>query len=124
MPEIIFLLFCVPKPHINIRVSLILSLLVVSVDMFLSFPTSQHEYAWVVYHELVMTTKEYMREVTTIDPRWLVEYAPKFFKFGDPTKLSRAKKSMRVEPLFNKHEEKDSWRISRVPRKFHVKTTF
>ncbi|KAL7064562.1 hypothetical protein AAHC03_05512 [Spirometra sp. Aus1] len=79
---------------------------------------------WVVYHELVMTTKEYMREVTTIDPRWLVEYAPKFFKFGDPTKLSRAKKSMRVEPLYNKHEEKDSWRISRVPRKFHVKTTF
>ncbi|KAL5966846.1 ATP-dependent RNA helicase DHX8 [Taenia solium] len=79
---------------------------------------------WVVYHELVMTTKEYMREVTTIDPRWLVEYAPKFFKFGDPTKLSRAKKSMRIEPLYNKHEEKDSWRISRVPRKFHVKVTF
>ncbi|VDL60323.1 unnamed protein product [Hymenolepis diminuta] len=79
---------------------------------------------WVVYHELVMTTKEYMREVTTIDPKWLVEYAPKFFKFGDPTKLSKAKKSMRIEPLFNKHEEKDSWRISRVPRKFHVKVTF
>ncbi|KAH9282818.1 ATP-dependent RNA helicase DHX8 [Echinococcus granulosus] len=79
---------------------------------------------WVVYHELVMTTKEYMREVTTIDPRWLVEFAPKFFKFGDPTKLSRAKKSMRIEPLYNKHEEKDSWRISRVPRKFHVKVTF
>lgn len=78
----------------------------------------------VVYHELVMTTKEYMREVTTIDPRWLVEYAPKFFKFGDPTKLSKAKKSMRIEPLYNKHEEKDSWRISRVPRKFHVKVTF
>ncbi|KAF5402362.1 DEAH (Asp-Glu-Ala-His) box polypeptide 8 [Paragonimus heterotremus] len=79
---------------------------------------------WVVYHELVMTTKEYMREVTTIDPRWLVEFAPNFFKFGDPTKLSRTKKSMRIEPLFNKFEEKDSWRISRVPRKFHVKVTF
>ncbi|THD22163.1 Pre-mRNA-splicing factor ATP-dependent RNA helicase PRP16 [Fasciola hepatica] len=79
---------------------------------------------WVVYHELVMTTKEYMREVTTIDPRWLVEFAPNFFKFGDPTKLSRAKKSMRIEPLYSKFEEKDSWRISRVPRKFHVKVTF
>ncbi|KAH9596472.1 ATP-dependent RNA helicase dhx8, variant 2 [Schistosoma haematobium] len=79
---------------------------------------------WVVYHELVMTTKEYMREVTTIDPRWLVEFAPNFFKFGDPTKLSRTKKSMRIEPLFSKFEEKDSWRISRVPRKFHVKVTF
>ncbi|KAL3308971.1 ATP-dependent RNA helicase dhx8 [Cichlidogyrus casuarinus] len=79
---------------------------------------------WVVYHELVMTTKEYMREVTTIDPKWLVEFAPKFFKFGDPTKLSKAKRSMKVEPLHNKYEEKDSWRISRVPRKFHVKVTF
>ncbi|GAA57153.1 ATP-dependent RNA helicase DHX8/PRP22 [Clonorchis sinensis] len=79
---------------------------------------------WVVYHELVMTTKEYMREVTTIDPRWLVEFAPNFFKFGDPTKLSRAKKSMRIEPLYSKFEEKDSWRISRAPRKFHVKVTF
>ncbi|OON15590.1 helicase protein, partial [Opisthorchis viverrini] len=78
---------------------------------------------WVVYHELVMTTKEYMREVTTIDPRWLVEFAPNFFKFGDPTKLSRAKKSMRIEPLYSKFEEKDSWRISRAPRKFHVKST-
>lgn len=38
----------------------------------------------VVYHELVLTTKEYMREVTTIDPRWLVEFAPAFFKVSDP----------------------------------------
>merc|ERR1712130_869712 len=31
---------------------------------------------WVVFHEVVQTTKEYLREVTTIDPKWLVEYAP------------------------------------------------
>ncbi|CAN7996935.1 unnamed protein product, partial [Ixodes pacificus] len=41
----------------------------------------------VVYYELVLTTKEYMREVTTIDPKWLVEFAASFFKFADPTKL-------------------------------------
>jgi len=28
---------------------------------------------WVVYNELVMTTKEYMREVTAIEPKWLIE---------------------------------------------------
>jgi hypothetical protein len=78
----------------------------------------------VVYHELVMTTKEYMREVTAIDPRWLVEYAPKFFKFGDPTRLSRAKKTQKIEPLYNKYEEPNAWRISRAFRKFHVKVTF
>ena len=42
---------------------------------------------WVVYHVVVQTTKEYMREVTAIDPKWLVEYAPAFFKFSDPTKI-------------------------------------
>jgi ATP-dependent RNA helicase DHX8/PRP22 len=43
--------------------------------------------------------------VTVIDPKWLVEYAPKFFKFGDLTKLSKMKKEQRIEPLFNKYEE-------------------
>ncbi|XP_055387520.1 ATP-dependent RNA helicase DHX8 [Condylostylus longicornis] len=72
---------------------------------------------WVVYHELVQTTKEYMREVTTIDPKWLVEFAPSFFKFSDPTKLSKFKKNQRLEPLYNKYEEPNAWRISRVRRR-------
>lgn len=72
---------------------------------------------WVVYHELVQTTKEYMREVTTIDPKWLVEFAPSFFKTGDPTKLSKYKKNQRLEPLYNKYEEPNAWRISRVRRR-------
>ena len=73
---------------------------------------------WVVYHEVVQTTKEYMREVTAIDPKWLVEFAPAFFKFSDPTKLSNFKKNQRIEPLFNKYEEnKDAWRISRTRKR-------
>lgn len=28
---------------------------------------------WVIYHELLLTSKEYMRNVLTIDPKWLVE---------------------------------------------------
>jgi ATP-dependent RNA helicase DHX8/PRP22 len=35
---------------------------------------------WVLYHELVLTTKEYMREIITIEPKWLTEVAPNFFK--------------------------------------------
>ena len=57
----------------------------------------------VIYHELVLTTKEYMRETTAIDPRWLVEFAPAFFKFSDPTKLSRRKRQERIEPLYNRY---------------------
>lgn len=72
---------------------------------------------WCIYHELVLTTKEYMREVTTIDPRWLVEFAPSFFKFSDPTKLSKNKKKLKLEPLYNKYEEPNAWRISRARRR-------
>ncbi|GJR30781.1 probable pre-mRNA-splicing factor ATP-dependent RNA helicase DEAH5 [Tanacetum coccineum] len=48
---------------------------------------------WVIYHELVMTTKEYIGKVTVIDPKWLVELAPTFFKLyqTQPTKRSKHK---------------------------------
>ncbi|XP_064401685.1 ATP-dependent RNA helicase DHX8-like isoform X2 [Halichondria panicea] len=67
---------------------------------------------WVIYHELVLTTKEYMRETTSIDPKWLVEFAPAFFRFSDPTRLSKRKRQERIEPLYNRYEEPNSWRIS------------
>ena len=34
-----------------------------------------------VYHELIMTSKEYMSCVTAIEPSWLVEVVPNFFSF-------------------------------------------
>lgn len=34
---------------------------------------------YVVYHELIMTTKEYMQCVTTVDPYWLAEMGAMFF---------------------------------------------
>ena len=68
---------------------------------------------WVIYHELVLTSKEYMRNVLVVEPKWLVELAPKFFKEGDPTKLSKAKLREKIEPLYDKHAKKDEWRISK-----------
>ncbi len=35
---------------------------------------------WVVYHQLVFTTKEYMREVIEIESNWLLEVAPHYYK--------------------------------------------
>lgn len=35
---------------------------------------------WLVYHELVLTTKEYLRDCCTIEPLWLCDVAPKLFK--------------------------------------------
>ncbi|KAI9351303.1 P-loop containing nucleoside triphosphate hydrolase protein [Obelidium mucronatum] len=34
---------------------------------------------YIVYHELVMTSKEYMQFVTAVDPYWLAELGPMFF---------------------------------------------
>lgn len=79
----------------------------------------QRQPEWLVYHELVFTTKEYMREVCAIDPKWLVEFAPSFFKFGNPTKLSKHKKEQKIDPLFNKYENPNEWRISRLKKPYY-----
>lgn len=34
---------------------------------------------YIVYHELVYTTKEYMQNVTAVEPEWLAEFGPMFF---------------------------------------------
>lgn len=68
---------------------------------------------WVVYHELVLTSKEYMREVTVIDPKWLIDVAPNFFKIADPNSMSKRKKMEKLEPLQNKYEDPNAWRLSR-----------
>jgi pre-mRNA-splicing factor ATP-dependent RNA helicase DHX16 len=34
---------------------------------------------WIVYHELVLTSKEYMRTVSEIKPAWLLEIAPHYY---------------------------------------------
>ncbi len=68
---------------------------------------------WVLYHELVLTTKEYMRNVLQVDAKWLVEMAPKFFKKADPEHLSKTKRKEKIEPLFDRFNEKDAWRLSK-----------
>ena len=73
----------------------------------------QRQPEFLLYHELVLTTKEYMREVTLIEPKWLVELAPRFFRQADPHKISKAKRAERIEPLFNRFEEQDAWRLSK-----------
>jgi len=70
----------------------------------------------VVYHELVDTTKEYMHNVTVIEPKWLVEAAPNFYSVVPGARLSKAKQAERIKPLFNRNEEGDSWRFSAQKR--------
>jgi len=55
---------------------------------------------WVLYHELVETTKEYMRQVTELKPEWLLEIAPHYYK----------------ENNLDKPEPKKALRIGRMPQ--------
>ena len=41
------------------------------------------------------------------------QVAPRYFKQGDPTKLSKRKRQEKIEPLYNRYEEKDAWRLSK-----------
>ncbi|KAF9469779.1 P-loop containing nucleoside triphosphate hydrolase protein [Collybia nuda] len=79
---------------------------------------------WVVYHELVLTTREYCHNVTAVEPKWLVEVAPQFFKVADANKISKRKRQEKIEPLFNKYEKPDEWRLSKVKRSARSSQTF
>ena len=68
---------------------------------------------WVVYHELVLTTREYMRWTTSIEAKWLVEAAPTFFKVaGVNGTMSKRRKQERIQPLYNKFAGENDWRLS------------
>ncbi|KAK7058518.1 DEAH-box ATP-dependent RNA helicase prp22 [Paramarasmius palmivorus] len=79
---------------------------------------------WLIYHELVLTTREYCHNVTAIEPKWLVEVAPQFFKVADANKISKRKKQEKIEPLYNKYEKPDEWRLSKIKRSTRSSQTF
>jgi len=71
---------------------------------------------WVIYHTLVLTTREYMHATTSIEPKWLVDAAPTFFKVAPTDKLSKRKAAERIQPLYNKYAGADDWRLSSQKR--------
>lgn len=38
---------------------------------------------WLIYHELVFTSREFMRQCCEIEPAWLLEVAPHYYKPKD-----------------------------------------
>lgn len=57
---------------------------------------------WLIYNTLLLTTREYAQTVTAVEPKWLVEVAPQFFKVADANKISKRKQQEKIEPLYNK----------------------
>ncbi len=67
-----------------------------------------HTPDYIVYHELVLTTKEYMQCVTSVDAHWLAELGPMFFSVKDLTsKTERAKKEKEeLQKMEQEYEQK------------------
>ncbi|KAF3931597.1 hypothetical protein ABW19_dt0210007 [Dactylella cylindrospora] len=66
----------------------------------------------VIYHTLVLTTKEYMHCTTAIEPKWLVDAAPRFFRVAPTDRLSKRKRNEKIQPLYNRFSDGDDWRLS------------
>ncbi|GAB6023971.1 ATPdependent RNA helicase [Chamberlinius hualienensis] len=37
---------------------------------------------WILFNEVLITNKEYVRDITVIEPKWLCELAPHYYQFG------------------------------------------
>lgn len=69
--------------------------------------------------------EEYMHQLTVIEPKWLQEVAPTFFKVANQHEISQRKKKEKIEPLFDRFaENKDEWRLSKVKRPIRNSQTF
>ena len=66
---------------------------------------------FVVYHELVQTTKEYIRNVCVVEAKWLPEVAPNLFQENRSSQISNRKQIEKIQPLRNKFQEPDAWRL-------------
>ncbi|XP_066474343.1 pre-mRNA-splicing factor ATP-dependent RNA helicase DHX16 [Tiliqua scincoides] len=51
---------------------------------------------WLIYHELVFTTKEFMRQIIEIDSTWLLEVAPHYYKAKELEDASNKKLPKKV----------------------------
>ncbi|KAM0866925.1 hypothetical protein ACQ4PT_042354 [Festuca glaucescens] len=78
---------------------------------------------YVIYHELVLTTKEYMQCVSEVDPHWLADLGPMFFsvKEGDAPFLDRRgwhnKEKMAMEEEMEKPRQEQAEAASREKRR-------
>lgn len=71
------------------------------------------EYEYVIYNSLVLTSREFMSQVTSIEPEWLLEFAPHYYKAIDNN--SKSRKKLKLAPLHDRYaKNQNSWRLSSI----------
>lgn len=84
--------------YINLRTSVTVQLHPTSALYGLGFLPD-----YVIYHELILTSKEYMSTVTSVDPHWLAELGGVFYSVKEKGYSARDKRVIETE--FNKKME-------------------
>ncbi|KAF1955873.1 P-loop containing nucleoside triphosphate hydrolase protein [Byssothecium circinans] len=70
----------------------------------------------IMYLSILDTSKEWMTLCSVIEPKWLPEVAPSFFKVAPKNQLSKRQKAERIQPLHNRFAGEDDWRLSAQKR--------
>ncbi|SMN19978.1 similar to Saccharomyces cerevisiae YER013W PRP22 DEAH-box RNA-dependent ATPase/ATP-dependent RNA helicase [Maudiozyma saulgeensis] len=71
------------------------------------------EYEYVIYNSLVLTSREFMSQVTSIEAEWLLEFAPHYYKAIDNN--SKSRKKLKLAPLHDRYaKNQNSWRLSSI----------
>nr|KAG5707205.1 hypothetical protein BaRGS_017889 [Batillaria attramentaria] len=60
---------------------------------------------YIVYHELVMTSKEYMQCVTAVEGQWLAELGPMFYSIKDSNKTRQERRKQAEQEMTSMEEE-------------------
>ncbi|KAM7276181.1 hypothetical protein ACFE04_018047 [Oxalis oulophora] len=76
-------------------------------------PSSTGIGEYVVYHELILTSKEYMQCATAVDPQWLAELGPIFFSLKDSDSYDMVHKKNHVQEKTSMENEMENLRRMR-----------
>jgi pre-mRNA-splicing factor ATP-dependent RNA helicase DHX15/PRP43 len=67
--------------------------------------TLDHKPEWCIYNEFVLTSKNYIRTVTEINPEWLFEISPEYFDLAD---MPNGEAKRKLERVNRRIKEEDS----------------
>jgi len=62
-----------------------------------------HKPEWVIFHEFVLTSKNFIRTCTEIEPEWLLEICPKYYEMSS---FPQCEAKRELEKIWKKLKER------------------
>jgi len=64
-----------------------------------------HKPEWVLYHEFVLTSKNYIRIVSEIKPKWLLQISPDYYDLDEFANNEIKKKLLKIKKKLEDNED-------------------